>query len=410
MSQKPSESATKIVAKQLSSPEVIKSRFLEDHDATAAIDARSEMVDALVCKAYQASLAAVVPQGIAVLAVGGFGRRELFPHSDVDVLLLIERDLEGNASREALSTFLRSLWDSGLRLSQSVRTIAECCELDQKNVELSISLLDQRFLIGDQALYERLNLRLPKFFRSQRQNLIEALCDMTRSRHAKFHGTMYHLEPNIKETPGGMRDLHLVHWMTQLRGVEDESVQSLAAARGFLWNLRCRLHYEAGRDSNVLTFDLQEKMSPEAGAWMRQYYRHARDIHRAALRHMEMGESLTEGSLLKQFRDWRSRLSNAEFSVNRDRIFFRWPQQIQSDPELVLRLFEFAGRHGIRLALDTERRISEQLPHLREEFAKTRPLWPALREILVQPQAAMAVRAMHEYRSPAGDLSGVGSD
>jgi [protein-PII] uridylyltransferase len=396
MSQKPSESATKIVAKQPSSPDGIKSRFLEDNDATAAIDARSEMVDALVCQAYQASLAAVVPQGIAVLAVGGFGRRELFPHSDIDVLLLIERDLEGNASREALSAFLRSLWDSGLRLSQSVRTISECCELDQKNVELSISLLDQRFLTGDQALYERLNVRLPKFFRSQRQNLIEALCDMTRSRHAKFHGTMYHLEPNIKETPGGMRDLHLVHWMTQLLGVEDESVKFLTGAREFLWNLRCRLHYEAGRDSNVLTFDLQEKMSPEPGAWMRQYYRHARDIHRAALRHMEMGESLTEGSLLKQFRDWRSRLSNAEFSVNRDRIFFKWPQQIQTEPELVLRLFEFAARHGIRLALDTERRISENLPKLREHFARSGPIWPALREILMQPHAAMAIRAMHD--------------
>ncbi len=387
MWQKPSESATKIVANPHSSPEIA---------AAAAVAARTAMVDDLVCRAYQASLAAVTPKGVAVLAVGGFGRRELFPQSDVDVLLLIEKELEGNASREALSAFLRTLWDSGLRVSQSVRTIAECCELDQKNVELSVSLLDQRFLTGDQTLYDQLCVRLPKFLRSQRQGLISALCEMTRDRHAKFQGTIYHLEPNIKETPGGMRDLHLVHWLSQLRGVDDEAAQRLSEAREFLSNIRRRLHDKAGRDNNLLSFDFQEEISPEPAAWMRQYYRHARNIHRTALRQMEIAEGLNEGSLLKQFRDWRSRLSNAEFSVNKDRVFFRWPQQMQSDPEVVLRLFEFVARHGIRLALDTERRITENLANLTQAFSISRPIWPALREILAQPNASMAVRAMHE--------------
>jgi [protein-PII] uridylyltransferase len=396
MSQKQSASETKIVASPHFSPDVIKSRFLSDGNASAAIAARTAMVDDLVCKAYQSSLAAVMPQGIAVLAVGGFGRHELFPHSDIDVLLLVEKGIEGNVSREALSTFLRTLWDSGLRLSQSVRTLAECCELNQQNVELSISLLDQRLLAGDQALYNQLSLRLPKFFRSQRTQLIAALCEMTRTRHSKFQNTIYHLEPNIKETPGGLRDLHLVHWLSQLRGVEDESAQPLSAARDFLSNVRCHLHYKAGRDSNILTFDQQEEMSPEPAAWMRQYYRHARDIHRTALRHMEMGEGLSEGSLIKQFRDWRSRLSNAEFSVNRDRLFFRFPQQLQSDPEVALRLFQFVARHGVKLALDTERRIEAGLPNLIQYFADGRPVWPALREILAAEFSSMAVRAMHE--------------
>jgi [protein-PII] uridylyltransferase len=354
------------------------------------------MVDDLVRDAYQATLSAVMPQGMAVLAVGGFGRSELFPHSDVDVLLLVEKDLQGNASREALSAFLRSLWDNGLRLSQSVRTIGECCELDEKNVELSVSLLDQRFLTGDRALYDQLSLRLPKFFRAHRPRLIASLCEMTRNRHSKFHNTIYHLEPNIKETPGGMRDLHVVHWLSQLREVDDESAQPLSAARDFLSGVRCRLHYKAGRDSNVLTFDIQEEISQEPAAWMRQYYRHARDIHRTALRQMEMGEGLSEGSLIKQFRDWRSRLSNAEFSVNRDRLFLKSPQQLQSEPEVAIRLFQFVSRHGIRLALDTERRIADNLPNLIQFFSDRRPVWPAIREMLAEPHAPLAVRSMHE--------------
>lgn len=396
MSQKQSGSETKIVASPHSSPDLIKSRFLSDGNAAVAVSARSAMVDDLVCRAYQSSLAVVMPQGVAALAVGGFGRSELFPHSDVDVLLLVEKDIEGNAAREALSAFLRSLWDSGLRLSQSVRKIAECCELDQKNVELSVSLLDERFLTGDQALYGQLSARLPKFFRSQRTQLISSLCEMTRVRHSKFQNTIYHLEPNIKETPGGMRDLHLVHWLSQLRGVEDESAQQLSAGRDFLSGVRCRLHYKAGRDSNILNFDMQEEMSPEPAVWMRQYFRHARSIHRTALRHMEMGEGMIEGSLMKQFRDWRSRLSNSEFSVNQDRIFLRFPQQLQSDPQIAIRLFRFAARHSIKLALDTERRIADNLPNLIQYFADRRPVWPVLQETLAEPASSQAVRAMHE--------------
>ena len=396
MSLKPSGSETKIVASPHSSPDLIQSRFLSDGNAAAAVSSRSAMVDDLVCRAYQASLAQVMPQGVAVLAVGGFGRSELFPHSDVDVLLLVEKSIEGNAQREALSAFLRSLWDAGLRLSQSVRTISDCCELDQKNVELNISLLDQRFLEGDQTLYERLSARLPKFFRAQRNQLISALCQMTRTRHSKFHNTIYHLEPNIKETPGGMRDLHLVHWMSQLRDVEDESAQPLSVAREFLSEVRCRLHYKAGRDTNVLNFDMQEEMSAEPAIWMRQYFRHARSIHRTALRHMEMGEGLIEGSLMKQFRDWRSRLSNSEFSVNRDRIFLRSPQQLQSDPQIAIRLFRFAAHHSISLALDTERRITDNLPNLIQYFGDRRPIWPVLQEMLAEPASPQAVRAMHE--------------
>jgi [protein-PII] uridylyltransferase len=333
---------------------------------------------------------------MSVLAVGGYGRRELFPYSDVDLLLLVDKEVQGDTQRQALSVFLRSLWDNGLRLSQSVRTIGECCQFDPHNVELSISLIDQRFLIGDHDLYEQLSSRLPKFFRTNRATLIRELIKLTRQRHAKFHDTIYHLEPNVKETPGGMRDLHVVHWLSRLRASSADVDAGLREAREFLSALRCRLHYNAGRDANVLTFDLQEEMSPDPAAWMRDYYRHAREIHRCARQQMESSEHLSESGLTRQFREWRSRLSNADFTVSRERLFFRSPQQISSDPALVLRLFEFVARHGIRLSLEAERRVRDHKLYLEEYFASSRPLWPSLRALLQLPHAALALRAMHE--------------
>ena len=335
---------------------------------------------------------------MSILAVGGYGRRELFPYSDVDLLLLVDKEIHGETQREALSTFLRSLWDNGLRLSQSVHTIAECCQFDSNNVELSISLIDQRFLIGDHDLYDLLAERLPKFFRSNRTSLIKHLIKLTNQRHAKFHDTIYHLEPNIKETPGGMRDLHVVHWLSRLRSTETEPDAELRQAREFLSAIRCRLHYTAGRDSNVLTFDLQEELSEDAAAWMREYYRYAREISRCAKQQMEQSEQMSEGGLSRQFREWRSRLSNADFSVIRERLFFRSPQQIASDPALVLRLFEFVARHGIRLSLEAERRVRDHKLYLEEYFASSRPLWPSLQRLLQLPHAALALRAMHETR------------
>jgi [protein-PII] uridylyltransferase len=386
----------KIVEKQLSNTESIRGQFLMSGSAASAILSRSTLVDQLVTQAFRTQLAPAFPSGMSVLAVGGYGRRELFPYSDIDLLLLVEKEIHGDAQREALSAFLRGLWDSGLRLSQSVRTIAECCRLDESNTELSISLIDQRFLIGDNDLYELLGARLPKFFRTSRSSLIRHLIKLTNQRHTKFNDTIYHLEPNIKETPGGMRDLHVIHWLSFLRGGDQEPEPDLEQAREFLSVLRCKLHYKSGRDSNVLTFDLQEELAADPAAWMREYYRHAREIFRSAKQQMELSESVVEGGLTRQFREWRSRLSNADFTVAKERLFFRTPQQIASDPALVLRLFEFVARHGVRLSLEAERRVRDHKLYLEEYFASSRPLWPALRAMLMLPHAALALRAMHE--------------
>jgi [protein-PII] uridylyltransferase len=378
------------------SPEQIREAFRVSGSADEVLGRRTALVDQLVTAAYRECLAPRFPQGLALVAVGGYGRRELFPYSDVDLLLLTSRDIQTESQREGLSAFLRSLWDSGLRLSQSVRTVPECCEFHQGNIELSVSLIDQRFLIGDSALYETLAERLPKFFRTRRPELLRHLCNLARSRHARYQNTIYHLEPNIKETPGGIRDLHLIHWLAFLRGASEPPSQRLQDAARFLAALRCRLHYESGRDNNVLTFAAQESCSEDPAEFMRQYFRHAREVFRGAQREIELSEAVTEGSLVKQFRDWRARVSNADFTITRDRVYLRTPQRLEADPEFALKLFEFVARHGMRLSLDAERRLLARLPDLERFFAQPRPIWAALRSILSLPHASLALRAMHE--------------
>lgn len=382
--------------------DTLREEYLATGRAAHVFENRTARIDLVVKQAYDWALAAGNPSGLALLAVGGYGRCELFPQSDVDLLLLVDRPVATAAAKGAISEFLRILWDSNMRLSHSVHTVTECCELDERNAELSISLLDQRLLAGDDALYAQLQQKLPKFFHAQKLNLVKHLSRLTRARHLKFNGTIYHLEPNIKETPGGLRDFHLICWLHKLGGVKAEWLGPLEPSRDFLALARCHLHFQSGRDNNLLSFEMQDEIAAlpfqpthDPGQWMREYFRHARAIHRAALRGMDASEAAAS-TLLRQFRDWRSRLSNSEFTVSQDRVLFRMPSALESDPPMGLRLFEFVARHGVHLALDSERRIEESLPALEAAFAGARNVWPQFIGILSLPHAALALRSMHE--------------
>jgi [protein-PII] uridylyltransferase len=365
-------------------------RLLTPEEAEARMEERTTQVDRIVIAAFDAALAGQLGEGMAALAVGGFGRRELFPYSDVDVLLLVSDHLTPASLKQSVGVFVQTLWDAGLRLSHSVRTVQECCQLHEGNTELSISLIDRRFLRGDHQLMNRLENELPKFFRLHGRTLARDLSKLTRARHLKYQNTIYHLEPNLKETPGGLRDLHVIHWLKRLHQWQEPGDN--AGAREFLIPLRTYLHDRSKRDDNVLNFEAQDQVSAEPEAMMRHYFRHARSIHRAAIDLIEQSEQ-REPSLLGQFRDWRSRLSNADFTVARERVYLRAPGQLAGDPALLLRLFEFTSRHGLQLARDTERRIREALPEL--EASLRQPGWAAIRELFNQ-KTSVGLRAMEE--------------
>ncbi len=344
-----------------------------------------------------------IPATFAVLAVGGYGRGELFPFSDVDLLVLLEREPDARV-KEPLSQFLRSLWDSSVKASHSVRTVDECCQFNENNIHLSISLLDVRFLCGNSELFASLATRLPEFFKHYSRPLLRGLSDLSTSRHSKFSNTVYHLEPNIKESPGGIRDIHFLQWAAQL-APEKEPLRQAAAevtdAREFLYRLRFFLHERSGRDNNLLSFELQDEaaetlpvkpLTPEE--WMREYYRHARSCFQPSLQALDF-ISRSEAGLVRQFFDRRDRLSTSEFTVAHNRVLLRNPAATLASLASMFSLFIFAGRHGIPLSWDAERRVRERIPSLKQQSGE-KPRWSNWRTLLGQPHAALALHNMQD--------------
>jgi [protein-PII] uridylyltransferase len=379
--------------------------FLSYRDPLRLLTARTEIVDSLVSRVATECLKSTAAAGLGVAAVGGYGRRELFPYSDVDILLLAANESDLAGVKGPVSEFLRVLWDSGFRVSHSVRTVAECSRLHEQNTELHISLLDLRFLSGNRLVFDDLSQRLPEVYRRYVGTLTPRLVDLGRQRHTKFNDTVYHLEPNIKEAPGGIRDVHLLRWLGQLlpqHAAIRESLRELESAKEFLFALRCFLHIQAGRDNNLLSFEQQdeaartlarEPIAPEA--WMRLYFQHARSIFQSSLRALEFADS-QDAPLLRQFRDWRGRLSTSEFTVSRERVFLRNATETLGSSESVLRLFSFLGRHGVRLSWDAQRRLRNDLENLTILFRRNCPSWPVWRELFSQPHAAVALQEMQE--------------
>ena len=213
-----------------------------------------------------------VPDKICVAALGGYGRNTLFPHSDVDLLFLFKDAKQEAAHKDALSRVYLDLWDLKIRASATARSVAECGRFDRENMEFTVSTLDSRFLLGDRELFERVRAKtLPGLLRKSGQRLLMSVAESARSRHHKFANTIYHLEPNVKEGPGGLRDYHLACWLALVSHFRHASnwpdngslfeprLQSeLDSAVEFLFSLRSFLHYRHGRDDNILSWEAQD--------------------------------------------------------------------------------------------------------------------------------------------------------
>jgi [protein-PII] uridylyltransferase len=397
----------------------IQQDFAGTGNGSAAIAARTALVEQVLLRLWSEviCLGRSDPKNFALVALGGFGRRALFPHSDVDILFLHADRSTEDALRDPIRNFSQELWDLRMKLGPTTRTLAECDHFDPQNVEFTISLLDCRYLAGDRELFERLHDKiLPKFFVREGNYIIQQLAEVTRSRHAKYGNTVFHLEPNIKEAPGGLRDYDVACWMSLLSAIDQErrwpatesllpdSTRQLQPALQFLTSVRAFLHYRQGRDDNMLAWESQDEAaarhiglndSPplDAAAWMRIYFRQARALHHECLRLLESVPA-ARSSLYRTYQNWRSRLSNADFSVVDSLIYLQQPSAVR-DPELLFRIFSFAAHHGLKPALSTETRIQQVLPALAETPPSGPDSWRYLQSVLVEPHAADALRAMH---------------
>jgi [protein-PII] uridylyltransferase len=405
----------------------IQREFAASGDGRAAVAQRTELVESILHRLWldlispeANQIEANQPRNFALVATGGFGRGWLFPYSDIDLLFLFSDRASEQAFKDPVRRFSQELWDLRLKLSPASRTLAECERYDPNNTEFTISLLDCRYLAGDRDLFARLHAKvIPKLVERESGPLLQGLAEVTRERHGKFGSTVYHLEPNLKETPGGLRDYNVACWLALISAMDklhdwpDASSlrapvrRQLDAALEFLMSARCFLHFRYGRDDNSLSWEAQDEAAARrigvtdsaeltAADWMRIYFSHARAVQRTV---EQLLEEIPEAwsSLYRQFQSWRSRLSTPDFSVVDGLIFLQQPSAMQ-DPEILLRLFHFMAHHGLKLSTTTEYRIEQALPALASHPPRGAELWLYLQETLLQPHAADALRSMHSLR------------
>jgi [protein-PII] uridylyltransferase len=376
----------------------IEREFLATGDAAAAETGLTQLADMAVADAYGATIGSLFPHASAALAVGEYGRRALGPRSGAEILILFEAESDPAGLKEAVADFARRLWDAGVRPQHAVRTVAECLDAGEQNLEFLAALLDQRLLAGDGAVHAMLESKLPGVYAKQGPKITQHICRSARARHASFQDTYRHLRPDIVETPGGLRDVWLAGWLARLNPEHNLNDGSPRESAAFLARARCFLHYHAG--GNLLSPEAQESIAARSLAgsnawrfWMRKYYFHARAVFNQARRALEACER-SESSLLDNFRGYRARLSNEEFTVSRERLLLRHPAQLETDPMMALRMLEYIGRHGVLPAAETARRLEAARPAFAQWCAEPRPLWPAIKAILTSPHAAMALRTL----------------
>src|ERR1700678_3690584 len=423
--------------RELSTKELarIKEQFAANGDGKAALLGRTALIESIIERLWKQHVYAESngPADFAVVALGGFGRRWLFPFSDIDMLFLHAGNGTEEKFKEPIRKFSQDLWDLGLKLSPATRTLAECSRFESANSEFAISLLDCRHLAGDHRLFARLHDEvIPKLLGRESEQIVKRLGELTRTRHGKFGSTVFHLEPNVKDGPGGLRDYNVVCWLSLLAAIEqyhvwpsDDAVlpvsiqEPFAAALNALMSIRCFLHFQHNRDDNTLTWESQDAAAAqkigvahlprsigavnEGGAnglstaeWMRLYFSHARTVHHVCVQMLEEIPA-ARLSLHHQFHQLRARLSNAEFLVEDGMLLLRQPAALD-DPELILRAFRFLARHGLTLSSSTEAQIQRAFPVLEAVPPKGTELWHLLQEILIAPHAADALRAMHSLR------------
>ncbi|WP_417499968.1 [protein-PII] uridylyltransferase [Methylophaga sp.] len=260
---------------------------------------RASFVDEILTQIWQQHIIDDTP--VSLIAVGGYGRGELHPYSDIDVLILLDESIS-DTPPDSLSSFLTQLWDVGLEIGHSVRTIQECRQQAEDDITIATNLLEARLLCGHSALFESLQQLTVtnktwdtrRFFELKRQEQLD--------RHQRYNDTANNLEPNIKESPGGLRDIQVVNWVAQqhfdvknLEGLRQKGFlanseyETLQKAQNFLWTIRFVLHHLAGRKQEKLMIDFQRELAKKLGykdddsrlaveKFMKDYYRCARSV------------------------------------------------------------------------------------------------------------------------------------
>ncbi|MEW5977447.1 MAG: [protein-PII] uridylyltransferase [Acidobacteriota bacterium] len=336
--------------------------------------------------------------GVALLATGGFGRTELQPHSDVDLIILFEKNLQAT-DEEWLKRLLHPLWDLGLHVGHQVLQL-EGYSLNIHNLELATALLDIRLLAGDADLYDRFREKdLQRLLTRNRQTFLKSLVALTVERHKQFSDTIYQLEPDVKEAPGGTRDFQVATWIgrilygvTDLKGlvareiITPQEQKRLQEARGFLLMLRAFLHCLAGRNRNILSHESQEAIARHlqyqgpspleaVEALMKDYFLRAKVIH-------VFCESLIRRAFPPKRRVGRAIKSPAwtTTAIRRGALDFPSRSAVQADPVSMLKLFYRSAKYRLPVSQSALDEVRRHLVRVDEDLRRN----PAVRDLFLK--------------------------
>ncbi|MDH5700956.1 MAG: DUF294 nucleotidyltransferase-like domain-containing protein, partial [Nitrospirota bacterium] len=311
--------------------EILRQRLIEGATGSEITQAFSDFMDALLIARFRE----VIQQGNAgvragwqqccLVAMGGYGRRELAPYSDIDVMILTQGN-QGEVAEALSAGVFHRLWDLGFQVGHSVRSLAECLTIAEADLAACTSLMESRFLIGSAPVFQEFQRKFQRrIIKKRAQRFILDKIEEREREYAKFGETVFMLEPNIKKSKGGLRDVHLLQWVGHARYeagtiqelsnrgiIAIQDYQVLQEAQEFLWRVRCFLHFEAGRAQDILTFDDQVRLSAQWGfvdqphllaveQFMQVYFRHTNGLFDRCRRFLDQAREVSWWNRVRQW-------------------------------------------------------------------------------------------------------------
>ena len=396
--------------------------------ARKAISSYAFLTDCLVTSAWKFATEIQFPshnpteaEKLSIISVGGYGRREMAPFSDVDLLFLTPYKMTP-WSENVIETVLYLLWDLKLKVGHSSRSIKDCLRLGSEDYTIRTAMLEHRFVCGDINLASQLNEKLWKnLFSGTAKDFISAKLIERENRHEK-HGQRYMVEPNVKEGKGGLRDLQSLYWIAkyvyQTQNISDlvdlnvfrsDEYLQFEQAEEFLWAVRCQMHHLADRAIEQLSFDLQVEVASAMGyhdsrdqraveIFMQDYFRHATrvgDLTRIFLTSLEAVHAKDEPLLERIFKR-KPKIDN-DYIVIHNRLAIKSEKEFLTNPINLLKLFSEALRTGLLIHPNAMRLVSANLAMVNNEFrASTEAQQIFLELLLKHGNPERALRRMNE--------------
>ena len=410
--------------------DALEYRFRDNESVVSLVAHRAQFIDELLLHAWRHTVGED-DHGIALVAVGGYGRGELHPHSDIDIMLLAETDaLVANAP--ALERFLMLLWDIGLEVGHSVRTVEDCIEQGREDITVATNIMEARLLNGPEALFQAMREQTDQNHIWPGREFFRAKWEEQIARHRKFHDTAFNLEPNIKEGPGGLRDIQMIGWVAKRHfGAETlhdlvnhgfltaEEYLTLVQGQTFLWKVRYGLHTLAKRREDRLLFDHQRTLARQFGYrddgkrlsvehFMKDYYRTVKELERLN----EMLLQLFQEEILYADESGKPQPINRRFQSRHGFIEVTHPQVFEQHPFALLEIFlvlaQYPALKGVRAG--TIRLLRSHRYLIDDAFRNDLRCRSLFMELLRQPQGITTqLRRMHRYGILAAYLPAFGN-